>query len=215
MSDPDPHALFKALDTNNDGKLSLEELPELLRPAFERMDADGDGFITPAEEAAARGAAADVPIEATPLQRFTTTLRVQGARIAVPIPFDPNDAWGERERHDVTGTVAGHPIRGPLKQESEGFILPVGPAWRRDAGLDLSAEVEVELSPEGPQVVELAEDLREALQAHPEARVFFESLATFYRKNYIRWVESAKRAETRSARLAELITLLQAKQRQR
>ena len=39
---------FKTLDKNGDGKISKEEFPG--RPAgFERLDADKDGFLTPAE----------------------------------------------------------------------------------------------------------------------------------------------------------------------
>lgn len=215
MTDPEPHPLFKAFDTNNDGKLAREELPEPLRPAFDRMDLNGDGFITPEEEAAARGAAAQVPIEATPHQRFTTPLSVRGSSVAIPIPFDPHDAWGHKERHDVTGTVNGHPVRGPLQPDREGFILPLGPAWRRDAGLDIRAEVSVELVPEGPLLEDLSADFRSALVGNTGARTFFQALPTFYRKNYVRWVEEAKRPETRAKRIAEAVSLLANQVRQR
>lgn len=211
MPDSEPHPLFKAFDTNNDGKLTREELPEPLRAAFDRMDLNGDGFITPAEEAAARGAAAHVAIEATPHQRFTTSLSVRGTSVAVPIPFDPNDAWGHKERHDVVGTINGHTVRGPLQADREGYVLLLGPAWRRDAMLDTSAEVEVELAPEGPLIEELAEDFRSALVANAAARAFFESIPTFYRKNYVRWVEEAKRPETRTKRITETVALLEAR----
>ena len=37
--------LFTSTDTNQDGKISMEEMPEALRAHFKRFDADGDGFI--------------------------------------------------------------------------------------------------------------------------------------------------------------------------
>jgi len=38
--------LMKQWDTNQDGRLSREELPERIRPNFDRVDRNGDGFIS-------------------------------------------------------------------------------------------------------------------------------------------------------------------------
>jgi uncharacterized protein YdeI (YjbR/CyaY-like superfamily) len=45
--------------------------------------------------------------------------------------------------------------------------------------------------------------------------IALERLATFYRNGYIPWIESAKRPETRSARIAEMLSLLKAGKKQR
>ncbi len=71
------------------------------------------------------------------------------------------------------------------------------------------------LTPEGLQADTLASDIVAALESEPEARTFFESLATFYRNGYVRWIESAKRPQTRSARITELLSLLKAGKKQR
>ena len=84
----------------------------------------------------------------------------------------------------------------------------MGAAWRRGCGLEAGAEVDVLLSPEGPQSENLSPDLVSALEAEPRAKAFFESLATFYRNTYIKWIESAKRPETRSERIREMVKLL-------
>ena len=60
-----------------------------------------------------------------------------------------------------------------------------------------------------------AEDIAAALDADLEARRFFESLATFYRKNFIRWIECAKRPETRAKRIAEPVATLKSGKRER
>ena len=48
----------------------------------------------------------------------------------------------------------------------------------------------------------------EALRAHPQAEAFFNRLAPSYRRDFIQWLSSAKREETRRRRLAEAIDLL-------
>ncbi len=55
-----------------------------------------------------------------------------------------------------------------------------------------------------------------ALDARPEARAFFESLATFYRRGYLRWVDATtRRPDVRAARIAEMVELLAARHQQR
>ncbi|HEY5313381.1 MAG TPA: EF-hand domain-containing protein [Pirellulales bacterium] len=42
---PDPKQMLQRLDSNQDGKLSKDEVPEWMRGNFDRIDANGDGFI--------------------------------------------------------------------------------------------------------------------------------------------------------------------------
>jgi hypothetical protein len=148
-------------------------------------------------------------------QKFTTTLLVIDKWVGVPMPFDPNDVWGEKERHDVTGTINGHSVRGPLTKERDGFALALGPTWRRDAGIGEIDTVTVELAPEGPQMDNIAPDIAAALRAEPAAQAFFFAISTYYRKNYLRWIEDAKRPETRANRIAETVKLLVEGKRQK
>ena len=50
--------LVQTNDRDGDAKLSVEEFPERWRRMFERIDADGDGFVTAQEHRASRAAAA-------------------------------------------------------------------------------------------------------------------------------------------------------------
>lgn len=148
-------------------------------------------------------------------QNFETMIVESGDKARIVLPFDPNETWGVKQRHDVTGSINGCAVRGTLGADGDFYFLPLGAAWRRDNGVAVGDSVTVILAPEGPQVATLAPDIAAALDAEPQAKTFFESLATFYRKGYIRWIESAKRPETRSARIAEMIHLLKAGQKQR
>jgi hypothetical protein len=148
-------------------------------------------------------------------QRFKTVLMKSGSRIFIPIPFNPNEVWGVKKRHHITGTVNGHGVRGSLGSDGKQYFLPLGAVWRRDNALEAGDTVDVRLSPEGPQSESLSTDIADALDAEPQAKVFFESLATFYRNTYIKWIESAKRPETRIARIHEMIELLKAGKKQK
>jgi hypothetical protein len=148
-------------------------------------------------------------------QTFKTTIAKSGSRTYIAIPFNPNDAWGVKQRHHVRGTINGCMIRGSLGSDGESYFIPLGAAWRRDNGLEAGAEVEVVLFPEGPQTDNVAPDVAGALTAEPQAQDFFDSLPTFYRNNFMRWIESAKRPATRAARISEMIELLKAGKREK
>ena len=148
-------------------------------------------------------------------QRFKSVVSKSGSRVFVPIPFNPNDVWGVKQRHHITGSVNGYGVRGSLGSDGEQYFLLSGAAWRRDCGIDAGTKVAVILSPEGPQSETMSPDVIRALDAEPQAKAFFESLATFYRNTFIKWIESAKKRETRAARVDEMIELLKAGKKQK
>jgi hypothetical protein len=147
---------------------------------------------------------------------FTAVVAADGKRVLVPVPFDPDAEWGARPVHRVHGTVNGMGVRAEIEPLGDGRGIFLGPAWRRDCGIGPGDEVEVVLAPEGPQRADLAPDIVEALAAEPEAAAFFDSLATFYRKAYLRWIDATKRRpDVRAARIAEMVELLKAGRKER
>jgi hypothetical protein len=148
-------------------------------------------------------------------KRFETEIIKFEKKVGIALPFDPNEVWGHKERHHITGTINDCSFRGPLVQEGERYIISLGSAWRRDNHAVVGDQVEVVLSAEGPQASALAPDIVSALAAEPQATIFFNDLATFYRRNYIRWIENAKRPETRAARITEMVALLKAGKKQK
>jgi len=134
----------------------------------------------------------------------------------IEVPFDPDEAWGAKAKHQVNGTINGKWLRGTTAPGSHGWTLTVTPMWMRDTGLAAGEEVIVELAPEGPQRGDLAEDISAALEANPAAAAFFDSLAQFYRKAYLRWIDATtRRPDLRAARIAEVVDLLAAGIKQR
>lgn len=131
----------------------------------------------------------------------------------IVLPFEPSQAWGPKTRHHIAGTIGGRRIRTTLPGEGPDARVVFGHAC---AAFDVGEAVEVVLEPEGPQLSSLAPDLAEALAARPEALDFFVSLATFYRKGYLRWVDATRRRpDLRAARISELVELLAAGHKER
>jgi len=138
------------------------------------------------------------------------------ARVMVPVPFDPNIIWGSKPEHRVHGTVNGMKVRASVETLGSGFGIVLGPAWRRDCGIAPGDLVDVVLAPEGPQRDDLADDLRAALEAEPAAGAFFDGLAQFYRRGFLRWIDATKRRpDERARRIAEVIDLLRRGEKER
>jgi len=134
----------------------------------------------------------------------------------VPVPFDPDDAWGSRSEHHVSGSVNGMGVRAALEplEDGRGFVL--GPAWRRDCGVEPGDTVTVVLHPEGPQRDDLAPDVRTALESNDAAAAFWDSIAQVYRNAYLRWIDATKRRpDVRAQRIDEVVNLLATGEKER
>jgi hypothetical protein len=150
-------------------------------------------------------------------QRFTATVvAAPRGHALIPVPFDPDTAWGTKPRHHIAGTVNGIRVRGTVEAAGDKHGFTVGPAWLRDRAVTIGDTVTVDIEPEGPQRGDLADDITAALDAHPQAAAFFDALAQFYRRAYLRWIDATKRQpEQRPVRIAEMIRLLEAGHKQR
>jgi hypothetical protein len=146
------------------------------------------------------------------VQRFGARVAIgPRGRAVIAVPFDPDEAWGAKAEHPVGGRVNGRRIRARVVPDGRGWALTLNPSWVRDGCVAAGDEVIVELTPEGPQRGDLADDIAAALAADPAAAAFFDTLAQFYRKAYLRWIDSTtRRPDLRAARIEEVVGLLAA-----
>lgn len=145
-------------------------------------------------------------------QRFGAVVAAgPGGHAVIVVPFDPDQEWGVKAVHHVNGTVNGWRTRVTLAPGDGGWAFSYGPARALELGLVTGGEVAVELTPEGPQRGELADDIAAAFAANPAAGAFFDTLAQFYRKAYLRYIDATtRRPDVRAARIAEVADLLAA-----
>src|SRR5262249_10556194 len=112
-------------------------------------------------------------------------------------------------QHHVHGTVNGCRVRVTIAPGAGGWVFSLSPARMRGMGLMTGSDVLAELEPEGPRRGGLSADIAEALAATPGAGAFFDPLAQFYRKAYLRYIDATtRRPDLRAARIAEVVNLL-------
>ena len=121
------------------------------------------------------------------------------------VPFDLEEAFG-RARPPVKVTIRGHTWRTtPGVYDGVGMIV-VNRTVKAATGVDAPDRVRVrmELDTE-PRTVSVPRDLAEALGADPAATKAFASMSFTHRREYVEWVEEAKRADTRARRIAATV----------
>ena len=142
--------------------------------------------------------------------------RTASGGVTIPLDFDPATVWGRRDRYHVTGTIDGGTFRGALAHRDGGWRIALGPKSGHACRLRDGASAEVAIRLEGPQPDDLAADIVAALDERPRARAAFAALATFYRRGWLRWIDGTKRRpDVRAQRIAEMLDLLEAGNKQR
>jgi hypothetical protein len=142
--------------------------------------------------------------------RFTTTLVPRGPAAAVLLDDEQVAAVGEGAKgFPVVATVNGHTWRGRVARMRGEFLLGLTRATRDAAGVEAGDTVDVELAlDEAPREVEVPEALAAALAHDAAAKAAFDGLAYSHRKEFARWVDEAKRDETRDRRVAGTLEML-------
>ena len=119
--------------------------------------------------------------------------RIDGEKYAVRFsPRRKNSIWSERNKQRVR------------KMIREGRMTEVGLAKVSEA----KANGQWDKAAQRQDVTRVPPDLAAALARDKQARRNFERLAPTYRRQFIYWVASAKREETRRRRAAEAVELL-------
>jgi hypothetical protein len=146
---------------------------------------------------------------------FRTTLMLHGkTATGMEVPPEVVESLGGGKKPPVRVTIAGHTYRSTIAPRKDRYLLGVSAENRELAGVEAGDEVEVtlELDTE-PRVIELPADLADAFARDAQAKDFYDGLTPSQQGSYVTWVESAKKAETRGARVAKSVEKLRAGQK--
>ncbi len=129
-----------------------------------------------------------------------------GGGAFVRIPFDVEAAFGSK-RPKIKADIAGQPYRGTLvRMGSPYHMLLILKEIRERTGKAIGDKVKIVVeADEQPRTVALPADLAKELKRDKTAGARFDELSYTHRKEYVRWIEEAKRPETRQARLLKTL----------
>ncbi len=134
----------------------------------------------------------------------------------VDVPFDVEKAFGKK-RVPVRATIDGVTYRGSLvRMGGDCHMLLILKAIREKIGKQAGDTVTVTLQEDkAPRKVKVPPDIQKALRLKPKAADFLAKLSYTHQREYIQWIEGAKRAETRKRRIVSLLALLTSGKRER
>jgi hypothetical protein len=144
--------------------------------------------------------------------KFSTTVELGGkTATGLQVPDDVVAALAAGKRPAVQVTIRDHTYRTTVASMGGRFLVPLSADNRAAAGVAAGDEVDVEITLDvAPREVSVPDDLADALAQDERARQFFDTLAFTHRKEWVRWVEEAKRADIRSTRIDQAVASLRA-----
>jgi hypothetical protein len=135
----------------------------------------------------------------------------EGDRPTVELPFDVRATYGSA-RPKLKVTVNGVELRTTVAIYGGRSYVGFRKEVRDAAGIAVGDRIRVEIEADtAPREVTVPADLGRALTKDRAAKKIFEGLAFTHRKEFVQWVEGAKKAETRERRVAKAIEMLHEK----
>ncbi|MFY7844865.1 DUF1905 domain-containing protein [Chryseobacterium gambrini] len=145
--------------------------------------------------------------------QFKAVIKQNGEMNAafVEFPFSTEEIFGKKGQVKIKAVFDDKvEYRGSLaKMKSECHILGLTQEIRKQIGKSFGDEVSVSLTEDKEErIVEIAEDIVLLFNENPDAKVLFDKMSYTHRKEYIRWIEEAKKPETRENRKVKMIRMI-------
>jgi hypothetical protein len=149
--------------------------------------------------------------------RFTAILELNGkTATGLEVPPSVVDALGGGKRPPVHVTIGGYAFRTTIAPMGGQYWIGVSAAHRAAAGIEAGQQLDIEVTlDDQPRDVATPDDLAAALAQDPQASACYDRLSYTHRKEWVRWIEEAKKPETRQARLEKTIASLRTGKRSR
>jgi hypothetical protein len=139
---------------------------------------------------------------------FDTTLTASGNNTGIVVPDSVVEQLGAGKRPPVLVTVNGYDYRSTVAVMGGQYLVGVSAAIRSATGLAAGDPIRVTLTlADSPRAVEMPADFAAALDAHDDARRFFDGLSNSLQRYHVDTVNAAKSPETRQRRIDKAVDL--------
>jgi bifunctional DNA-binding transcriptional regulator/antitoxin component of YhaV-PrlF toxin-antitoxin module len=148
-------------------------------------------------------------------QRHTFTAVIQaasGGGAYAEVPFDVEEVFGDK-RPQVKATMEGETFVWRLiRQGTPSHVIGVPRGIREKSGKNIGDSIEITVEADNTvRELILPPDLEEALVLDAVAKDFFDGLSYTHRKEYVRWIDAAKKPEARARRMVKMMGMLKDK----
>ncbi|MGE4513085.1 MAG: YdeI/OmpD-associated family protein [Chryseobacterium sp.] len=129
----------------------------------------------------------------------------------VEFPFSTEELFNKKGQVKIKAIFDDKvEYRGSLaKMKSDCHILGLTQEIRKQLGKTFGDEISVNLLEDKEErTVEVAEDIMSIFNENPEAKILFDKMSYTHRKEYIRWINEAKKPETRENRKVKMIQMI-------
>ena len=144
------------------------------------------------------------------METFTAEIELFGkTATGFMVPPDVVEALGKGKRPPVVIELSGYSYRTTIAPYGDDFFVPLNRKNREASGLTAGDTVEIGISFDAePRTIDPPDDLAAALSTRPEAETYFDRLSYSHRREYVEWIEEAKKQETRERRIAKALDML-------
>jgi len=142
--------------------------------------------------------------------KFSTTMSQIGNNTGIEVPADVVASLDAGKRPPVVVTVSGYEYRSTIAPMGGKYLLPFSAERRKESGIQGGDPIDVDLTLDTtPRTVEIPDELQSALDASPTAVAAWDKLSYTAKKEHVRSVLDAKKAETRARRIAAVVDKLE------
>jgi len=141
---------------------------------------------------------------------FSELSEMKRGGVGIIFPYNVKDEFGTGGQVKIQAKFDGEPYRGSLAPMGDGiYIVGVKKEIREKINKNVGDMIEVEIFEDTePRIVDVPKDFEKALKKGKGTWEIFEKFAYTHKKEYVRWINEAKKEKTRLRRIDKAVIMI-------